>query len=272
MRRLFFIVMVCSLQVCAVAQVRMATYNIRADLLKDAPANTWVDRKAMVSGLIRFHDFDVFGVQEAKSNQLADLEGDLSDYTVVATDKRNGQNSSLIFFKSGKYSLLKSGHFWLSANPESEGKGWDAKYARSCTWVQLKDVKTNFIFFYFNTHMDHVGIEARRKSTALLLKKIAAIAGTAPAALCGDFNFSQHTENYQLLQQSGLLKDACLLAKNPYLPNGTFNGFNITRNSDERIDHIFLTRHFKVLRYGILTDVFAGKFPSDHFPVLIDVE
>lgn len=272
MKRFLFVLILCSIQICVFAQIRMATYNIRFDTPKDAPANTWGDRKTMVSSLILFHDFDVFGVQEAQPNQLLDLETALSDYTDVAEGKHDGKNSSLIFFKKDKYVLLKSGHFWLSPTPEIEGKGWDAKFARSCTWAQLKDVKTNFTFFYFNTHMDHVGVEARKKSTLLLLKKVAEIAGDEPAALCGDFNFSQYTDNYLEIMKSGFLKDAYVLAKNPYAPAGTSNHFNITRNSDERIDHIFLTRHFKVSRYGILTDVFSGKLPSDHFPVLINVE
>jgi endonuclease/exonuclease/phosphatase family metal-dependent hydrolase len=36
----------------------------------------------------------------------------------------------------------------------------------------------------------------------------------------------------------------------------------------EIIDHIFTTKQFVVNKWGILTDTYHGKFPSDHFPVL----
>jgi endonuclease/exonuclease/phosphatase family metal-dependent hydrolase len=250
-------------------QVRMATYNIRFDNPKDAPANTWKDRSQMIPVLIRFHDFDVFGIQEAQPNQLADLETALPEYTVVADGKHNGQNASTIFFKTALFELLGSGNFWLSPHPDKPGKAWDAKHPRGCTWVQLREKKSGAVFFYFNTHLDHVGVEARKNSVALILQKIKEIAGDQPAMLSGDLNFSQLDPNYTTLQQSGLVQDAYELAEIKYLPNGTFNGFNITRNSIERIDHFFLTKHFKVTRYGVLTDSFGGKFPSDHFPVLI---
>lgn len=251
---------------------RLATYNIRGDMAKDAPANTWQQRKLMIPGLIHFHDFDVFGVQEADPNQLSDLSASLPEYTLVAEGKSKGQNGSAIFFKTSVFQLLNSNNFWLSPDPDKKGKAWDAKFARGCTWVSLKDFKSGNTFFYFNTHLDHVGVNARKNSVNLLLNKVKEIAGDSAAALGGDFNFSQYDENYAVFKNSGFLQDAWEITKFKYAPNGTFNGFNITRNSDERIDHIFLSKKFKVERYGILTDTFGGKFPSDHFPVMIIVE
>ena len=38
-----------------------------------------------------------------------------------------------------------------------------------------------------------------------------------------------------------------------YANNRTFNSFRTDCKTDSRIDHIFLTSQFSVLRYGILT-------------------
>jgi endonuclease/exonuclease/phosphatase family metal-dependent hydrolase len=54
--------------------------------------------------------------------------------------------------------------------------------------------------------------------------------------------------------------------------NGTFNSFNIASVTDRRIDHILVTPQFSVIRYGILTNSYNARFPSDHFPVVIDVK
>lgn len=270
-RLLLFLFLYLNAGILSAQSYRLATYNIRGDMAKDAPANTWQQRKLMIPELIHFHDFDVFGVQEADPGQLNDLVHALPEYTLVAEDKHMGQNGSAIFFKTVAFELLNSNNFWLAPDPSKKSKAWDAKFARGCTWVSLKDKNTGNTFFYFNTHLDHVGVTARKNSALLLLNKVKEIAGENAAVLGGDFNFSQYDENYTVMKSSGFLQDAWDITKSRYAPNGTFNGFNITRNSDERIDHIFLTKQFKVERYGILTDSFGGKFPSDHFPVLIVV-
>ena len=252
-------------------QIKIATFNIRGDLARDAPANMWKDRAPMVRDLITYHNFDVLGLQEALPNQLVDLTAGLGEYTLVADGKYNGLSSSAIFFKTAAFDLVKSGHFWLAPDPKSDKKAWDAKYPRGCTWVQLKDRKTGVVFNFFNTHFDHVGVEARKNGAQLIIQQMQEIAGKMPAAVAGDFNFNQFDENYTLMQSSSVLTDAFQLSPIKYLPNGTFNGFNIARSSIERIDHIFVTKNIKVHRYGILTDNFNGKFPSDHFPVVIEV-
>ena len=57
-------------------QLRIGTYNIRYDNPKDT-GNLWVDRAPVVSALLRFHDFDVFGTQEGLKNQLDDISNSL---------------------------------------------------------------------------------------------------------------------------------------------------------------------------------------------------
>src|SRR5690606_22906595 len=126
------------------------------------------------------------------------------------------------------------------------------------------------IFFHFNLHMDHIGREARRKSTGLVLEKIREISGGTPAILSGDFNFDQDHPNYSLIVRSGLLRDSYDLAPVRLASNGTFNQFRVDKTGhDRRIDHIFVSEGLTVNRYGILTGSYKGHFPSDHFPVVV---
>ena len=53
--------------------------------------------------------------------------------------------------------------------------------------------------------------------------------------------------------------------------NGSFNAFGANLNHKDIIDHIFITKDFTVNKWGVLTDTYHGKFPSDHFPVLAEV-
>jgi endonuclease/exonuclease/phosphatase family metal-dependent hydrolase len=96
--------------------------------------------------------------------------------------------------------------------------------------------------------------------------------GNVPVVLTGDFNVDQTNESYTLINTSGILKDAFTLAPIKYAEAATFNSFDITKTSDKRIDHIFVTKQFKVVRYAILTDTYnGGRVPSDHFPVVVKV-
>ncbi|RYE33427.1 MAG: endonuclease, partial [Sphingobacteriaceae bacterium] len=54
----------------------VATFNIRYANPGDT-GNLWADRAPVVSNLIRFHDFDVFGIQEGLKNQIDDISAAL---------------------------------------------------------------------------------------------------------------------------------------------------------------------------------------------------
>ncbi|TDO27041.1 endonuclease/exonuclease/phosphatase family protein [Sediminibacterium goheungense] len=250
------------------------TFNVRLETAGDV-GNLWTDRKLYVANLIRFHGFDVFGTQEGFKNQLDDIQTQLPEYARYGIGRDDGITKgehSAIFYKKDRFELLKSGDFWLSETPEKPGFGWDAKINRICSWVQLKEKKSGRKFYCFNVHYDHQGMVARRESSKLLLAKIKLIAGDAPVLLTGDFNGNHSTEWYRLIADSGLLRDTFKEVKYPYVNNGTFQNFGRNYSVADIIDHIFVTRHFSVKRWGVLTDSYNGKFPSDHFPVLAEVQ
>jgi endonuclease/exonuclease/phosphatase family metal-dependent hydrolase len=249
------------------------TFNLRYDNAGDT-GNLWKDREPVAAALIRFHQFDIVGTQEGLKNQLEDLKNSLPEYTYYGIGRDDGKSKgehSAIFYKKDRFTSLDSGDFWLSQTPEKPGFGWDARNNRICSWLKLKDKKSKKEFYVFNVHYDHRGMEARRESSKLIMQKIKAIAGDRPVILTGDFNGSNETEWYQYINNSTVLKDALLQVDKPYINNGSFNSFKANNPSNEIIDHIFISKQFKVTRYGILTDTYHGKFPSDHFPVLTDL-
>ncbi len=251
----------------------VGTFNIRYDNPRDS-GNLWVDRKAYVAALIRFHDFDVFGTQEGLQHQLDDIQKQLPQYERYGIGRDDGQTKgeySAIFYKKEKFILLKSGDFWLSETPDRPGYGWDARINRICSWVQLKDKSTGRTFYCFNVHYDHQGMVARRESSKLLLSKIRSISGNDPIILTGDFNGDHRSEWYQFIANSGVLKDSFREVKYPYVNNGSFQNFGRNFNTSDIIDHIFISSHFEVKKWGVLTDSYSGKFPSDHFPVLTQI-
>ncbi len=84
-----------------------------------------------------------------------------------------------------------------------------------------------------------------------------------PAILTGDFNVDQTHRSYLALTESGILRDAFEVADLRYATNGTFNGFDSDNYTESRIDHVFVTPTFHILKYGVLTDSYRRMKEGD---------
>lgn len=278
----------------------IGTYNIRYANPRDVEqGNGWDQRAPVIADLVRFHGFEVLGVQEALHHQLQTLQKLMPEYACVGRgrdDGKQGGEHAAILYRKDKFRQQDGGDFWLSPTPSVPSKGWDAALNRICTWIKLQSVADGRSFFVFNLHFDHIGVQARLESARLVLARIREIAGDQPTLLTGDFNVDQTSEGYRTIAGSGDLADAYETAAIRYALNGTANAFDPNARTESRIDHIFLSKHFKALRYGVLTDSyrapvpratgetasanfpkevkfrdFQARLPSDHFPVLVEV-
>lgn len=252
--------------------LNVASYNLRYDTKNDG-INAWSNRKDQVNALIRYHDFDLFGTQEGLRHQLDDIAR-MRDYRYTGSGRDDGKKAgehSAIFYKRDRFRLLDEGDFWLRETPETPGKGWDATCCnRIVSWAKFKDLLTKKEFFFFNAHFDHQGVVARKESGKLIVSKIREIAGTTPVILTGDFNSTPETEQIHTIGQ--LLKDARQVTQAPaYGPEGTFNSFDWDAPLDRRIDYVFVSDAFEVLRYAVLTDALHKRYPSDHQPVAVQL-
>ncbi len=300
MKRFLFALLVLGFAVFTSATAKdltVATFNIRNHNNRDSiNGNGWVQRCPIVCNLIRFNDFQIFGAQEVLYDQLLDMLDNLPGYNYIGVGRDDGKTKgeyTPIFYQKEKFKVLQSGNFWLSEITDRPNKGWDAALPRICTWAKFENIKSGVEFFFFNLHMDHIGVEARINSAKLVLNKIKQTCNNEPVILTGDFNVDQTSSNYSILEGSDLLEDSYEIAKVRYALNGTINNFESDRKTESRIDHVFVSSAFTVERYGILTDTYrteiedakdekSGNFPkevslkkhiartpSDHFPVKV---
>lgn len=285
---LFFAVSIATTQMVSAQPFRAATYNIRKfDQTDIAKGNGWERRLPVIASLIRFHDFDIFGAQEVMRGQLQDLLKAMPgyDYTGVGRDDGATQGEyCAVFYKKDRFKLLDQGHFWLSEDPSHPNKGWDAKYVRICVWGRFRDVESRKNFWFFSLHTDHRGERSQAESCRLVLRKIEEMCGNERAVLTGDFNVGETSESYSILHQSGILRDTYDLAEIRYAPTGTENHWNPASTPLRRIDYLFVTPGFRVIRYGILPDTYrtrevvdgaetvCARTPSDHFPVMVELD
>ncbi len=195
---------------------------------------------------MRFHEFDIIGIQEGLNEQLNDLSK-MEEYLFLGVGRIDGKTKgeySAIFYKKERFKLLNKGNFWLSETPEFPSFGWGANYQRICSWGEFEDKNSGKTFFVFNVHFDHQSVEARRQSANLMVKKIKEIAGENTVICTGDFNAVPNTEEIRTM--NNLFQDSFTASKMaPYGPVGTFNGFNFNApiKNDKRIDYIFVSKN-----------------------------
>ena len=253
----------------------------------------------MICDQINWEQPDIFGTQECYLDQLENLRQRLDGYDYIGAGRDDGKDAgehSAIFYKTDHFEKLADGNFWLSQTPDRPGMGWDAVCPRICTWGKFRDKRTGFTLFFFNLHMDHIGVTARRESAKLVVSRIKEIAGDAPVILTGDFNVDQTNEIFRIFTGSGVLKDAYDSARLRFAENGTFNDFLPDVKTNSRIDHVMVSPGFEVSNYGVLTNGYwtpleqsateekdgnspteidlqqqVRRVPSDHYPVLVRV-
>ncbi len=266
--------------------LNIGSYNIRMHSQADyAQGDGWSQRCNVMCDLIAYMSFDIFGAQEVCHDQLEDMLARLPQYDYVGVARDDGATQgeySPIFYLKERFELLKNGTFWLSQTPDSVSYGWDAACRRVCSWGLFKDKYTKKKFWFFNTHMDHIGVKARQEGARLIMDKIQALCGkNDKIILTGDFNVDQTSTPYNTIINSGFMADACDLSPVKFVPSGTYNSFDVEHFSTQRIDHIFVSQ-IDVLRYGVITyhywSTVSDKqdtkntstnvhLPSDHYPI-----
>ena len=246
-------------------EIKVISYNVR--LSGGDGENHWDKRKHASINMINDEKPTVFGLQEAKPDQMQYLVENLPQYGWVGVGRDDGVSSGehmAIFYLKDEVELLDSGTFWLSETPDTPSMGWDAACKRTCTWTKLKMKKTGTEFAYLNTHLDHVGKEAQRNGLALMVERCAQIVPKGMTAfVTADFNATTDDAIFEPLKADML--DARETAPETDR-RGTFNGFDNLQNVV--IDHIFY-RGAEAHTFRVLDKYYGAPYISDHYPVVM---
>lgn len=257
---------------CKSQNFKAMTYNIRLDVASNGE-NAWPNRKDFLTSQILFFAPDILGVQEGTPGQMIDLKAALKDYNVIGLGRDGGNKGehSSIFYNIKKFKVENESTFWLSETPEKVSKGWDAALPRICTYGLFTDLKTSKKVWVFNTHLDHVGEQSKLNAIKLIQQKIAELnTKNYPALLMGDFNVEPNSQLIKNLNETMLNTET--VAQLTFGPNGTFNGFRFNEPVVRKIDFIFMNKsNLKVVKQAVLSDSKNLKYPSDHFPVFVEL-
>lgn len=249
------------------ADINVISYNIRVGKANDG-TNSWQYRYPASAMMIMDQKPDIFGLQEALDFQFKYLEEYCPGYKGIGVGREDGRKEGeimAIFYNKKTIKLIKWGTFWLSETPEKPSKGWDAACFRSATWALMKDKASGRKFYYVNTHLDHVGWEARKNGLKLIVDRIAEInPENYPMILTGDFNMRIERPEFDDLKK--VMRNAREVAfKTDH--HGTFNDWGKAAD-DEIIDYIWFKGFSSCTEYETITKPYMNRaYVSDHYPI-----
>lgn len=282
---LSFVLLFASLAPAEPADLNVMSFNIRfarQGHSEEKTENNWNDskfpRRERTFRVIRDYDPDVFGVQEARYEQVVDMREALPGYDfygVGRDDGKKGGEYTGIFFRKNRFKQLDAGSFWLSSEPDKPGSKFkDAPDAltRMASWVRLQDNSTGNKFLILNTHWDHLSVPARRNSAKLIRQWLADSPGHLPIIIMGDFNSHEDTPAMMALIDTGgsdypkLVDTYRAIHPKRTKREATFNRWN-GNQAGSRIDFILASEQWQPLEAAIDRTSYDGHWPSDHYPI-----
>ena len=244
------------------------------------------DRSADIQDLILKNDPDVLLLQEVSVDWIPYLQSFMQEngYSyygygryggeLSASDLQSGDQFTPVLWKTDKYDLKDSGHFWLSSTPETYSAAWldgtVSKFPRCVNWVILQDKETGGEFMAVCVHTDPESEQVRTNSSNLIVQMVNEIRGDRPAIIGGDWNMKLTDEAYLAVTEGGY-PDVRMIAEET-THGGSFNAWG--ERADDNFafgDHIFVSDNVAAKKFEVVDDYYDGVHISDHNPLFAEL-
>jgi endonuclease/exonuclease/phosphatase family metal-dependent hydrolase len=252
---------------------KIITSNIRFDNPADEK-DAWPFRRSFLAETLLSHIPTIISTQEGRRPQLEDFASLLPEYSLISKNRQwiEQRMYPCLFLKTADWDIHDSGDKWLSLTPDEAGSvSFESAFPRLFTWAQASQKKSGEKFLIVNTHLDHV-LETTRLSQVEVLANelIKLIHSDEKIIIMGDFNDSPN----------GVVREH-LLSLLPFIcdpwkklnkkEETSFHPFTGINPEGFRIDWILLDQRISFNDIALDKSDRAGKFPSDHFPVICDI-
>lgn len=266
--------------------IRFVTYNLLAndyDYKQEEKQYQWPKRLPRIVSLIEEMKADVIGVQEPSMNQVKALIPYLeATYSFYAKPLGKGEHCG-IFYKKDRFVVVDSRILEMPSESKEH-------HNKMLTMLTLKDLRTNKLFTICNAHLSFSHVESRALEAHFIAKQAEDLSKKMPVLFMGDLNTFPHRLDlkelpfydgdyiHRILTESVFTDSRELSLLGHIGPIGTFTNdgedptpFRGTGTPGIFLDHIYVSKGFKVLLHAVQPGKVDGHYPSDHMPVIADV-
>ncbi len=260
--------------------LRVASYNVHYIDLRQATGawsrGDWERRKGPMDAAFKAIRADVIGFQEMESfagGSESDTNLTLDwlllnnpGYTAAAVgDAAVFPSTQPILYRSDRLALLDQGWFFFSDTPDViYSRTFNGSYPAFASWARFRDGASGAMFRVLNIHTDYGSRSNRLQSVALAARRLKPwVAAGEAVIVVGDLNARRGSQTLGLLEAEGVVF--------PDVDHTTYH-FNRGFNIFGAIDHIGYAG--PITPKGaptVLADKFQGEWPSDHYPVVLDL-
>lgn len=272
----FFVLLTIGLCNTNAQNLKVITFNIKVDSKADG-INQWKNRKPLLMRFLSKENPDIFCLQEVLLNQLDDFRMSFQMYDYVGVSRIDGNTKGdfvPIFYRKDKLEQINSGTFCLSEKPDSIGCiGWDAKYPRIATWINLRIRESGDTVLVLNTHLDNAGKIAREEGMKLIIEKLSLFSKSNKIILTGDLNASASSKVHDIALHEGF-QDTYLVSRKIKGVHYSFHQFGqIDFENRKKLDYVFTDKTIKTIRVTIPKEKpKRGVYISDHNPIIVKMK
>jgi endonuclease/exonuclease/phosphatase family metal-dependent hydrolase len=258
------------------------TFNVRGSTFKEDGVNQWKHRADLNVRTIANANPDLIGFQEFQKGNLATYRQRLPQYSYITGHRYMNEEAYMypaIFWRPSRLQLLEWGGFWLSSTPDRPVPDWGAELVRSANWARFRTRSDGAVFLHLNTHLDHLSERSRVESGKLILAKLSELqADGSPAVVTGDFNRSSGSPVYTLFTDAGFIDTYREAGGAETHTAHAFRGPDLELPPGEtgRLDWILVrggrSNRSQTVSCTVLRDAEPPLYPSDHYPVVAELE
>ena len=247
--------------------LKVMSFNLRVESPGDG-INRFSLRIERVLDAIQSEDPDLIGFQETTEVGRVFLREALKDeYYLIGGGSRQHyrKGGAAIAFKRNVFELIALETKWLSPTPDIPGSRYEDSdqsiYPRHYHLAKLRVNATNKVFYFLNTHPDHMGVNVRTLETKQIMEALRPLV-SLPIIMTGDFNAQPNEKSIrQILEDSSL----GMMDVTDQL-GGTYHAFGKVK-PPLKVDYIFANMPC-VESHAVENVPINGVYISDHDPIV----
>lgn len=225
----------------------------------------WEDQQKSFTSLVKRNNPDLIGMQNTNKVLILSLILNLPDYQFAGEKSLNmdaNATQNPIFFKKDQFDLIARSQININSKSASDSLT-SPEYV---TWIKLRSIKTNHIFYLFNAAFNDTPESNTTNNTELFLQNVKMIAGNAPVIITSSLTREQTQKIHDLFTLNDVNEYSFMDANTKHKKN---NSTNV--NDSAPSNYIFINGYYDVRKFHKLLAPRDGVLVCTNDPAMASI-